>query len=117
MVSTQAGVDLESFEYDRALETYRSRYDDQTMAPSMAVVATLSKVNESCPMEVSPLGNDIDTDALDQFLESHESTTSDASVTFTTQDRTVTVYDSGEIAVSPEEAGLPDGSTADSDTS
>ena len=104
MVTTQAGVDLESFEYDRALETYRSQYDKTTTSASMAVVATLSEVTGICPMELRPLGEAIDTDALDQFLSSHNGTNGKVSVTFVTQEHTIAVYDTGEITITPDTA-------------
>lgn len=101
MVSTQAGVDLESFEYDRAMNTYRSRYDKTTVSPRMAVVATLSKVTERCPMDLPPLGETIDTDALDQLVRGTGDAATNVSVTFSAEGHTVTVHESGEIAVVP----------------
>lgn len=115
MVTTQAGVELQSFEYDRSLKTYRSRYDKETTSASMAVVATLSKVTERCPTELKPLGGAIDTDALDQFFSSQDRTDGNTSVTFTAQGYTVTVYDSADITVVSEESGPTDGQTKRSD--
>lgn len=105
MVTTQAGVDLELFEYDRVLEIYRSRYDESTTPTSMAVVATLSKATGICPMELEPLGETIDTDALDDIFRDNDRTSRKASVSFITQEHTITVYDSGEITVDPEVEG------------
>lgn len=105
MVTTLAGVDLESFEYDRALEIYRSRYDETAMSASMAVIATLSKVTGICPTELRPLGNTTDTEALDQLFCSHDGTNRNISVTFVVQEHTITVYDSSEITVTPEGGG------------
>lgn len=107
MVTTQAGVDLESFEYDRALETYRSRYDKTAMSTSMAVIATLSEVTETCPMDLSPLSEAIDTDALDQLFSSHDGTARKVSVTFVIEEHTITVYGNGEITVSHEVESTP----------
>lgn len=116
MVRTQAGVDLQSFEYDRSLEAYRARYEPETMPPSMAVVATLSKATDSSPLELQPLGETIDTDALDQFFSSHENTVNNVSVSFTAEEHTVTVYDSGDITLVREDSRRPERLTEATDT-
>lgn len=113
MVTTQADIELQSFEYDSTLETYRSSYDEETTSSSMAVVATLSEVLDRGPMEWGPLGEVIDTDALDQLSRNRDG---NVSVTFTMYGHTITVYDAGEITVTHDENGRMDESTGGVDT-
>lgn len=64
----------------------------------MGVIATLSKIEESCPTELKPLQEFVDTDALDEFF--HHTAGEDVSVTFYVSMYTVSVYGSGRITVS-----------------
>lgn len=97
MVATQAGVELDGFEYDRASKTYESRYDTASMPASMGVIATLSKVRDRSPTELEPLQAFVDTDALDEFF--RDLTAEHVSVTFPVTKHTVTVYGTGQITV------------------
>lgn len=99
MIATEAGVELEAFECNRASGTYRTRYDTESMSASMGVVATLSKVEGSCPTELKPLGESVDTDALNEFFRDADIAGEHVSVTFPAGGYTVTVYGSGWITV------------------
>lgn len=116
MMTTQADIELQSFEYDSTLETYWSSFDEETTSPSMAVIATISEVLERSPMEWGPLGEIIDMDALDQLSHSRSGIAGNVSVTFTIYEHTVTVYDAGEITVTSDEDGRMDEPTGGVDT-
>ena len=49
MIATQAGVNLESFEYRPETDTYWTQYDQGTTPPSLAVIASLSEALDTPP--------------------------------------------------------------------
>jgi transcriptional regulator with XRE-family HTH domain len=91
MVATQAGIDLESFEYRSESDTYRTQYDQGTTPPSLAVIASLSKALDTPPVELEPLHEAVDGDALDELLRIRETADGDISVTFTFAGHSITV--------------------------
>lgn len=101
MVATQAGVELTSETYHLDSETLRFEYDQDTTLPSMAVVAALSEVVDGDPVELEPLHDVVDTDALDAFVGVRDTTDGDRSVTFTVAEYAVTVDSDGSVAVAP----------------
>lgn len=54
MIETQAGIELESMEFHRDSKTYRVQYDQNTISPSMAVVASVTNVSGGNPLELAP---------------------------------------------------------------
>ena len=108
MTATRAGVELESVEYQRDTETYRGRYDQETTSPSMAVVAVLSEVMNTDPLELDPLHYTVDTDALDAFVRVRSTADGHAHISFAFDEYAVTVSGNGEIAVAPSRAGRTD---------
>lgn len=99
MVSTQAGVELKSFDRNESSGTYQGRYDPDSISASMGVIAMLSKVQNSCPIELEPLQSFIDTDSLDEFFEKADMQAEAVSVSFPVEDLMVTVYGSGKMTV------------------
>lgn len=101
MISTQAGVDLQSFVSRGESEGYQGRYDPDSTPASMGVIAMLSEIRNRCPTDMKPLQSFIDTDALDEFVGQTGPRAESLSVTFRVADFTVTVYGSGEMIVTP----------------
>lgn len=99
MGTTTSGVGLESLEYRRETGTYRAEYDRDAMDPSLAVVAALTDVLEVSPIDIEPLYEAVDTDALDALVES--GTNADAAVSFEVADHAITVRGDGTVTVDP----------------
>ncbi|WP_336363197.1 HalOD1 output domain-containing protein [Halalkalicoccus salilacus] len=82
--------------------------------PSMAVVVAVAKAKGVDPLELEPLGEVIDPEALDRiFAESDDSRTT-GWLTFRMADCEVTVTSDGELSVTPKtdaesEAAIEDG--------
>ncbi|PGF16085.1 hypothetical protein CP556_08120 [Natrinema sp. CBA1119] len=101
MTASLASVELESLEFDRESDTYRARYDQDATATSMAVVAAVSNVLDTDPLELDPLHNTIDTDALDDLVRCRDSSNEPVSVSFTVEGHEITALSNGEITLSP----------------
>ena len=100
MIDTQAGVKLESFEYDQESETHRYEYDLDATSPSMAVVAALSDVMDADPISLEPLSASIDTDALDALLARRRSMDGDVHVRCAHEGWLLTIHSYGVITIS-----------------
>ena len=57
-----------SISYDSETETYRVQFDDDTIAPSMAVVEAVASIRDVDPTELEPLVETIDPMALDRLI-------------------------------------------------
>jgi len=101
MVVTLAGVELEPLESSTDAERHRFEYDQGTTAASMAVVAALSEASDTDLMELQPLHETVDADALDALMSGREADSDAIAVTLDVAAYTVTVYGDGEVAVSP----------------
>jgi hypothetical protein len=96
---TDAGPSGES-----SVEPFDATYDpDSSRTPSSAVVDAVAAVTNADPMDLPPLYDSVDTDALDAFVESEAGAASgldsNASLRFTFSGTVVTVSDDGEITV------------------
>lgn len=105
MSTTQAGFELRSGTYHPESGTHRFGYDPDATPPSMAVVAALSEATGTDQFELGPLGATVDTDALDALVRVPEASEDGLRVTFSLEDRTVTVASNGAVTVGPPEAG------------
>jgi hypothetical protein len=82
-------------------DTVRVRYNWSSTTPSAAVVETIAVALDKDPVEMNPLYDYIDPDALDELVEASSSdpTGRDTSVSFVVDGNRVTVSGSGEVAV------------------
>jgi hypothetical protein len=82
-------------------ETVRIRYDWSSTPPSAAVVETVATALDCDPMEMDPLYEYIDPDALDDLVGASDSnpTGRETSISFRFDGHRVTVSGSGEVAV------------------
>lgn len=108
MVATRAGVELESFDYHRASDTYRSRYDRETTPTSLAIVASLSEAMAVDPSELEPIQGFIDTDALDDLVSVRGSTSGELLVTVRFGEHRIRVSSRGLIEITPPETSRTD---------
>ncbi|MFC4548810.1 HalOD1 output domain-containing protein [Halorussus sp. GCM10023401] len=92
---------MESETYQQDSETYRFEFDQDTTSASMAVVAALSEVIDRDLVELDPLHDIVDTDALDELVRVREPMDGDISVRFTVAEYAITVYSDGTVALAP----------------
>jgi hypothetical protein len=95
------GVELRPLVSDPDSGRHSFEYDGKDIAPSMAVVAALSRVTGRDPMDLDPIQSTLDTDALDALARSPGG--SDVVVDFSMAGCAVTVACSGRVTVT-----LPD---------
>lgn len=98
MVAAQTGIELEALSYDEASATHRGEFDPETTPPSMAVVATLAAVDDIDPVEVEPLYETVDTDALDAVVSNGTDDRGDISVTLHVNGYALSVSSDGQVA-------------------
>jgi hypothetical protein len=101
MTASLASIELESLEFDRESGAYRARYDRDATAASMAVIAAVSNVLDTDPLELDPLHDTIDTDALDDLVRCRGPPNEPVDVSFTVEGHKITVFSDGEVTLSP----------------
>lgn len=101
MTASLASTELESLEFDRESGTYRAQYDQNATAASMAVIAAVSNVLDTDPLELDPLHDTIDTDALDDLVHCRGPPDEPVDVSFTVEGHEITVFSDGEVTLSP----------------
>lgn len=102
MASTQSWITLDSLDFCEESGAYTARYDQQSTLPSMAVIGAVSDVLDTDPLELDPLFETLDTEALDGLLRKEGSTPVHVSFTFASCE--ITMSGDGRIRLSvPEE--------------
>lgn len=82
--------------------TYRTTFDGEDVTPSTAVVETVAAVRGVDPMELDPLYEVVDPQALDRLVAPRPPRrTGDCTVVFTYFDHEVTVRSPGIVRVRP----------------
>ena len=94
-----------TLEYDEHDELYRVRYDEGDESASTVVVAAVAAVAETDPLELQPLRESVDPDALDDlFAKTCGGRARELGcIEFPYDDYRVVVDASGEIEVHPPE--------------
>ncbi|WP_135825867.1 HalOD1 output domain-containing protein [Halorussus ruber] len=95
------GVEIER---DESTDRYRVRYDSSEELPSTVVVTAVAAVAETDPLDLEPLRESIDPDALDALFRQTPGgrIRSSGQAEFWFADHHVTVDATGEIEVTPE---------------
>lgn len=85
--------------------TILAEFDWASVAPSTAVVETVSIATDTDPATIEPLYESVDPDALDEFIRSHgtSSIDSDTTASFTFAGYTVSIRSNGTVVVCPTE--------------
>jgi hypothetical protein len=90
-----------SISYDADAETYRAQFDDDVIAPSMAVIEAVASVRDAGAMELDPLVDTVDPMAIDRLADGSD----DRSLEFRYLDHTVTVHARGIVEIRPASDG------------
>lgn len=90
-------------EYEDDTDTHRGTFDDQEIAPSMAVVEVMAHVVDTDPLQLDPLHETIDPESIDRLCTraSHGRRDGDRSIEFTYHGFDVTVKSYGVIEAEP----------------
>jgi|AntRauTorcE11898_2_1112593.scaffolds.fasta_scaffold19778_1 hypothetical protein len=101
MSPTTSGITLESLEFCAESEAYIATYDNDSVSPSMAAVGAVADTLDTDPLELDPLYETVDSDALDGLLRRPGSKTVEISFTYAGCD--ITMSDDGRIRLSVNE--------------
>jgi hypothetical protein len=88
----------------------RAEYDWLSTPPSTAIIETVADACDREPMELDPLYDVVDPDALNELLRSSRDDpgADGTTVAFEVADTSVTVHGGGTVVVRPGEAGSGD---------
>lgn len=92
--------DAVSISYDADAETYRARFDPESIAPSMAVVEAMASICNASPTELEPLIDTVDPLAIDQLVSGADDD-EDRALEFHYLDHAVTVSGHGVVEIRP----------------
>lgn len=95
-VNDRSGIDVE---YDPDSDRYLGSFDEQQTEASVAVVDAIAAVHHSDPMDLEPLYDSVDTDALDSLIANTDRRS--ATVAFDVDELRVTVGCNGTIEIEP----------------
>jgi hypothetical protein len=90
---------FESFEFFPNENRYRALYNRDRTETSTAVISAVGEAADTDPLDIEPLHNTVDTDALDALLSSHSARNGDRHVSFSYHGHDVTVSSYGTITV------------------
>lgn len=98
-----------SVTYDPDTGRYRAEYapDDPESVPN-AVVFALAAIRDADPVDLPPLGDVVDTDALGAVFRPSAGSDRTVTVTFEYADHLVTVHNTGTITLEAVETGQRD---------
>ena len=98
--ATPPGIEIDVVEHRPNGPVYDVSYD-QTHQPTLVVVTAVATIEEVEPIELQPLHDAIDTDALDRLLEGAWRRPSAVTVTFTFEGYDVECSQPGTIRLEP----------------
>ena len=104
MTTTVSGIGVEAVQVSQETETVRTQFTQEKTPASLAVIATLADVLNVDPVELPPLHDTVDTDALDALVRVRTGMDGDTHVTFTHAGHTITVHSYGMVAITLEQA-------------
>jgi len=102
MVPHRAGYDVESADITDDADTHRFEYDADEIPPCMAVVSALSTVLGVDAVDLKPIHETLDTDALDALVGRNGA--DGVRVSWTQEGHVVTVAERGVVTVAPTRA-------------
>lgn len=108
MAATRSGFELETLGYQPNSSTYRFEYDPDTTPPSMAVVTAVSTVMEADPLDLGPLNDILNCDALDKLMTAHNGRSCEVQFTCDYEGHSTTISSNGVVAVTPYGGDEPD---------
>lgn len=91
-------------EYDPAADAYTATFDADELSANTAVVESVAAVHHRDPLDIDPLYEYVDTDALDALIRSAPGKQSPyLSTSFRFEDADVTVRGDGTIVIAPDD--------------
>ncbi len=88
-------------EFDVETNTYRIRYDPQTISPSVAVISALEEITASDATDLPPLYGAIDPQGLDRLVRTtrYDAGARDIRISFQYQQWSISVFSAGRIEI------------------
>jgi len=99
-VNASSPDDAVSISYDADAEAYLAQFDDDAIAPSMAVIEAMASVCDASPTALEPLADTVDPMAIDRLVQGADGD-ADRALEFHYLDYVVTVYGHGVIEIQP----------------
>lgn len=90
-----------TFESD--IEAYSTQFDLQSTSPAMALVSAVADVLETDPLDLDPLYEAVDTDALNDLLRPNSFGENPVWVSFTFASCEVSMASDGRVEITPHE--------------
>lgn len=90
-------------EYDPDFDAYRGTFDTDDVNASTVIVEAIAGIDHRDPMDLEPLYDSIDTDALDSIVANADRAA--VSVSFVAENYRVTVHGDGSYEIEPPEIG------------
>lgn len=112
MVTTQAGVGLESFDQDSETGRYSAAYDVSTVPPSLALAAAVAAAMEEDPGDMDPIYQHLDPDALDALVGDPTRATEPVTVSLFINQFEVAISSGGSISLDSRAGDDNDGGIA-----
>jgi hypothetical protein len=98
---------FESFEYYPDEEVHRAIFDEDVVAPSMAVVGAVSTAADRDPLDIGPLHSTVDPDALNAIFADSKQGEGNIHAHFSIDGYSVTLSSHGCITVQPSQSDKP----------
>jgi len=102
MAPTISGIELDSVQFCHESGTYEAAYDHESTSPVMAIVAAVGNVLNTDPIELDPLSETVDGDALERVLQTPDPTDGSVQLSLSYADCDITVSSDGHIQIAPE---------------
>lgn len=103
-VTTNDETGVSDVEYDPAIDAYTATFDPESLSANAAVVESVAAVHHRDPLDIDPLYEYVDTDALDAMIRAAGGKRSPyLSTSFRFEDADVTVRGDGTIVIAPDD--------------
>lgn len=104
MTTNDDDTGITDVEYDPDADAYHATFDPETVSANAAVIESLAAVLHRDPLDIDPLYEYVDTDALDALIRSAGVKSSPyLSTSFRFENADVTVRADGTIIVAPDD--------------
>lgn len=97
-----SGVEVEARAISHETETVSVQFDPEKTPATLVVIASLADVLDVDPVELTPLYDTIDPDALDSLVRARSGKYGGSQAKFAHENHTITVHSYGMVSITPE---------------
>lgn len=98
--------------YDPERDVYRTNYETERLSPSLALVEAIAAIEETDPVDLEPIGNSIDMNAIDRIIHASNDDR-ETRITLSYQGYHVTISTAGVVELQPADSDTANPTTAD----